>query len=168
MGNIITIELDQADIRILSAMQENSRVGLEALSEIASLSVASVQRRLKHLRDKKIVIKDISILDPDKVSQSMSFIVMVEMERERPEQIDAFVEEEKIFRIAATIWVEKSSQKSIVIGKSGQKLKLVGQNARQDLEQSLDKKVFLQLWVKVKSGWSDSEKLLTQFGYDDQ
>jgi Lrp/AsnC family leucine-responsive transcriptional regulator len=92
MGNIITMELDQADIRILSAMQDNSRVGLEALSEIASLSVASVQRRLKHLRDKKIVIKDISVLDPEKVGQSMSFIVMVEMERERPDQIDAFVE----------------------------------------------------------------------------
>ena len=47
------MELDQADIRILSAMKDNSRVGLEELSEIAYLSVASVQRRLKHLRDKK-------------------------------------------------------------------------------------------------------------------
>ena len=92
MGNYFTMELDQADLRILSAIQDNSRIGLEALSEIASLSVASVQRRLKHLRDKKVVIKDISILDPEKVGQSMSFIIMVELERERPDQIDAFSE----------------------------------------------------------------------------
>ena len=84
------MELDQADIRILNAIQQNSRIGLEALSEKAALSVASVQRRLKHLRDKKVVVKDVAILDPDKVGQSMSFIVMVEMERERPDQIDAF------------------------------------------------------------------------------
>jgi len=84
------MEIDQADLRILSAIQENSRIGLEALSEIASLSVASVQRRLKQLRDKQVIIKDISILDPEKLDQSMSFIVMVEMERERTDQIDAF------------------------------------------------------------------------------
>ena len=82
--------LDRADMHILSAMQENARIGLEALSEIASLSVASTQRRLKRLRDEGIIVKDISILNPDELGQSMSFIVMVEMERERPDQIDAF------------------------------------------------------------------------------
>jgi len=84
------MNLDQADISILSAIQENSRIGLEALSDIASLSVASVQRRLKHLRDNKVIVKDIAILDPDKVGQAMSFVVMVELERERPDQIDSF------------------------------------------------------------------------------
>ncbi len=84
------VNLDQADIRILSAMQGNARIGLEALSDIASLSVASVQRRLKHLRDSKVIVKDIAILDPEKVGQPMSFIVMVELERERPDQVDAF------------------------------------------------------------------------------
>ena len=84
------MKFDQADLSILNALQDNSRVGLEALSEIASLSVASVQRRLKQLRDRKVIVKDVSILDPDKLGQSMSFIVMVEMERERPDQIDSF------------------------------------------------------------------------------
>ena len=77
-------------MHILGAMQENARIGLEALSEIASLSVASTQRRLKRLRDEGIIVKDISILNPDQLGQSMSFVVMVEMERERPDQIDAF------------------------------------------------------------------------------
>lgn len=86
------LNLDQADMRILSALQENSRIGLEALSEVASLSVASVQRRLKHLRDNQVIVKDIAIVNPEKVGQPMSFIVMVELERERPDQIDAFTQ----------------------------------------------------------------------------
>ncbi|WDE01281.1 Lrp/AsnC family transcriptional regulator [Thalassomonas actiniarum] len=84
------MELDKADIRILVAVQENARIGLEALAETASLSVASVQRRLKQLRAKQIITREVAVLDPDKLGQPMSFIVMVEMERERPDQIDAF------------------------------------------------------------------------------
>jgi GTPase len=81
--------------------------------------------------------------------------------------IDAFEESPKITRIAAIIWVEKSSQKPIIIGEGGERLKIVGQKARLDLEKYLDHKVFLKLWVKVKSGWSDDEKSLRQLGYGD-
>lgn len=81
--------------------------------------------------------------------------------------IDSFEEGEKLNRIAATIWVEKSSQKPIIIGENGERLKKVGQKARLDLEKYLGKKVFLQLWVKVKSGWSGDERLLRQLGYGD-
>jgi len=81
--------------------------------------------------------------------------------------IDAFEDEPSIVRIAAVIWVEKSSQKPIVIGEGGERLKRVGQTARVDLEKYFDKKVFLKLWVKVKSGWSDDEKSLRQLGYGD-
>lgn len=81
--------------------------------------------------------------------------------------IDAYEEDEHIDRIAAIIWVEKPSQKGIVIGEGGERLKKVGQKAREDLEKYLDKKVFLKLWVKVKGGWSDDEKLLQQLGYGD-
>lgn len=80
--------------------------------------------------------------------------------------IDAFEDEPKIARISAIIWIEKSSQKPIVIGEKGERLKTVGQKARLDLEKYLDKKVFLKLWVKVKSGWSDDERSLRQLGYD--
>jgi GTP-binding protein Era len=81
--------------------------------------------------------------------------------------IDAFEDEPKIARIAAVIWVEKPSQKPIIIGEGGERLKTVGQKARLDLEKYLDKKVFLKLWVKVKTGWSDDEKSLRQLGYGD-
>lgn len=79
--------------------------------------------------------------------------------------LDQFIQEETIFKIAATIWVEKQSQKAIVIGKDGSGLKRIGTEARQDLEQLFQQKVYLQLWVKVSDNWSDTEKSLTDFGY---
>lgn len=80
--------------------------------------------------------------------------------------IDVLEEQAQIIRIAAIIWVEKSSQKAIVIGEGGIRLKHIGQQARLDLEQFFGKKIFLQLWVKVKEGWSDSEQSLRRFGYE--
>jgi len=81
--------------------------------------------------------------------------------------LDAYEDEPEIVRIAAVIWVEKKSQKSIVIGKDGSRLKEIGTRARQDLESYFDKKVFIKLWVKVKEGWSDSAQSLKTFGYDE-
>ena len=81
--------------------------------------------------------------------------------------LDSLVEEKKIIKIAGVIWVEKDSQKSIVIGKQGRVLKEVGTKARIDMEKLFDIKVFLQLWVKVKEGWSDDVSSLKRFGYSD-
>lgn len=79
--------------------------------------------------------------------------------------IEAFEEDEKIIKISAIIWVERDSQKSIVIGKGGALLKKVGEQSRRDMEQFFEKKVFLKTWVKVKSNWSDDDAALEQFGY---
>lgn len=79
--------------------------------------------------------------------------------------IDAFEEEEHIIRIAAIIWVARDGQKSIVIGKNGVRLKAMSTQARMDMENYFEKKVFLNTWVKVKSGWSDDEQSLNQLGY---
>ncbi len=81
--------------------------------------------------------------------------------------IDQFVQDGELKRISATIWVERKSQKGMVIGKQGRTLKLVGSEARRNLQQLYDNKVFLQLWVKVKDGWSDDERALQSFGYQD-
>lgn len=69
--------------------------------------------------------------------------------------------------IAATIWVERDGQKAIIIGKNGQGLKEIGTVARQDMEKLFGEKIFLQLWVKVKSGWSDDVRALRSLGYVD-
>ncbi|MFP4343846.1 MAG: GTPase Era [Anaerolineales bacterium] len=68
--------------------------------------------------------------------------------------------------IGARIWVERESQKPIIIGKGGQKLKKIGTTARQELERFVGGKVFLDLWVKVKPKWRDQEARLRELGYD--
>ena len=81
-------------------------------------------------------------------------------------EIESYKEEPAIDRIAATIYVSRESQKGIVIGHKGEKLKRVGQLAREDLEEFLDKKVFLQLFVKVSDDWRNNERQLRRFGYE--
>ena len=81
-------------------------------------------------------------------------------------EIDSYKEEPNIDRISATIYVARDSQKGIVIGHKGEKLKRVGQQARQDMEQFLGKKVFLQLFVKVNDDWRNSDRQLRRFGYE--
>lgn len=83
-------------------------------------------------------------------------------------EIEQFKEEDGLLRIGALIWVERQSQKKIVIGKGGERLKEIGSMARKDMERLFGEKVFLQLWVKVKEGWSDNERLLSSLGYRDE
>ncbi|RMX15435.1 GTPase Era [Vandammella animalimorsus] len=85
--------------------------------------------------------------------------------------IDRFLEEpgrqvQRMVRIAASIVVERESHKAMVIGEKGERLKRIGTEARQDLERLLDAKVFLELWVKVRSGWSDDAARLRAYGYE--
>ena len=81
-------------------------------------------------------------------------------------EIDSYREEPTIDRIMATIYVSRDSQKGIIIGHRGERLKKVGTAARIDLEKFLNKKVFLQLQVKVDSDWRNSDRRLTKFGYN--
>jgi len=82
-------------------------------------------------------------------------------------EIEKFTNDGKMLDIAAVIWVERDNQKAIIIGKGGAKLKDMGTKARIDMEKMFEQKVFLQLWVKVKSGWSDDERALNSLGYID-
>lgn len=81
-------------------------------------------------------------------------------------EIERFIHEGNLRSIHALIWVEKASQKPIVIGKQGSLLKEVGREARKDMQTLFDSKIFLQLWVKVKEGWADDERALRSLGYD--
>ena len=81
--------------------------------------------------------------------------------------IDRFEEEEGgLRRIAATIVVERDAHKGMVIGASGERLKRIGSEARQELQTLLDARVHLELWVKVRSGWADDEQHLRSYGYE--
>lgn len=79
--------------------------------------------------------------------------------------VEEFKEEPKIIRIRATILVERNTQKGIVIGHKGEPLKKLGTQARKDIERFFDKKVFLQLYVKVEKDWRNREIMLKKFGY---
>lgn len=82
-------------------------------------------------------------------------------------EIEEFKELDNIIHISALILVERDSQKSIVIGNKGERLKLIGSEARKDIEVLFDKKVMLKIWVKVKSGWSDDDRALRSLGFQD-
>lgn len=83
-------------------------------------------------------------------------------------EIDEFKDEEKILRISALIYVMRDSQKQILIGKGGSAIKNVGIAARRDLEIFFGKKVFLQTFVKVKEDWRDNDRLLKEWGYENE
>ena len=80
--------------------------------------------------------------------------------------IESFREEGDLTTIHANIFVERDGQKRIVIGKQGQRLKQIGQDARKDIETLLQQKVMLHLWVKVRKGWTNNANLLKQLGYE--
>ena len=80
-------------------------------------------------------------------------------------QIEEFKEEGALVRIHAVIFTEKESQKAILIGAKGQKMKQMGQAAREDLERFLGKKVYLELWVKTLKNWKKDERELRRLGF---
>ena len=81
-------------------------------------------------------------------------------------EIEKFELDGNLHRIAARIFVDKTSQKSIVIGQNGAMLKKIGKESRETIEGFLETKVFLELWVKVRHGWSDDKRALASLGYD--
>ena len=82
--------------------------------------------------------------------------------------IEAFKDEGSLISIRAEIFCEKASHKGIIVGKGGEELKRVGSYARADLEAIFGTKVFLDLWVKVKENWRDSQRGITDFGYSEE
>ena len=81
-------------------------------------------------------------------------------------EVESFIEEERLIRINAVIYVERDSQKGIIIGKGGAALKRVGSQARRDIEAFFGKQVFLELFVKVDRDWRSSQSRLRHYGYD--
>jgi GTP-binding protein Era len=94
------------------------------------------------------------------LGEELPYSVTVEIERFK-------VEADGLFHINGLILVERDGQKKMVIGNKGEKLKTIGTEARMDMERLFETRVFLELWVKVKSGWADDERALRSLGYGD-
>jgi GTPase len=98
--------------------------------------------------------------------------ILLRYQKEIPYSVEVeaeeFIEDEKLLRVRAVIHVNRDSQKGIIIGHQGKALKVVGHDARVDMEEFFGKKVFLEIFVKVTKGWREQDKKLRDFGYDMQ
>ncbi len=104
---------------------------------------------------KEIIREKILLLTKDEIPHSTAIV------------IDKFEESEKLIKIKATIHVEQESQKGIIIGKKGSMLKMIGTKAREDIENMVENKVFLELFVKVTKNWRKDKNALKEFGYQE-
>ena len=100
------------------------------------------------------------------VREKLTLMLHQEMPYGLTVQVERMVQETNGVTINAVIWVERDSQKGIAVGKNGSVLKKVGRAARLDIEKLLGQRVFLELWVKVKTNWADNEKDLMSLGYE--
>ena len=144
----------------LSAFKKNHTNGLRKLI-------------LKHLPQQEALFESDYVTDRSQRFVVAEFIrekLMRNLSNELPYdltvEIEKFDLDGQMYRIAARIFVEKPSQKSIVIGDKGKMLKQIGEESRISIEGYLESKVFLELWVKVRQGWSNNKRALASLGYD--
>ena len=161
---------------LLPTIDRYSKLGnFEEIIPISALNGENVEHLLsqlfKHLDEGPMFYPEDQISDQPERSIAAEMIrekLILSTEEEMPYStavvIDRFEEAEKIYRIFASIFVERDSQKAIVIGKGGQKLKEIGTEARKDLEAFFGRKIFLELHVTVKKHWRDDEGTLRTLG----
>ncbi len=141
------------------------RQGLEALQ----------QAIIEHLPEREALYENDELTDRSERFLAAEMVreqLMLHLEEELPfattVEIEAFTERaDGRAEIHAVIWVEREGQKAIVIGAGGAMLKIVGSSARQAMQRLFNRGVHLQLWVKVRAGWSDNENDLRRLGYSD-
>lgn len=128
---------------------------------------------LKHLPQQEALFESDYVTDRSQRFVVAEFIrekLMRNLSNELPYdltvEIEKFDLDGQMYRIAAKIFVEKPSQKSIVIGDKGKMLKQIGEESRVSIEGFLERKVFLELWVKVRQGWTNDKRALASLGYD--
>ncbi len=139
----------------------------ENLERLMELMVERLPPAQPHFSADQITDKSMRFLAAEIVREKLFRVLTQELPYSVTVNIDHYKEESDITRISATIWVERKSQKGIVIGKKGALLKKIGTLARGDLEHLIDSRVYLQLWVKVREDWADNEQALAAFGYSD-
>lgn len=137
------------------------------LDELEKLIMALLPERDLIYPEDQVTDRSERFLAAEIVREKLTRRLGDELPYELTVEIERYEEKPTITKIYAIIWVERLTQKNIVIGKDGEMLKKVGTDARIDIEKLLGQKVYLQLWVKVKKGWSDSERALQSLGFND-
>lgn len=137
----------------------------ENLEHLERFIVDQLPIAVPQFPDDQLTDKSMRFIVAEIVREKLFRVLTKELPYSITVSVDHYKVEPDITRISATIWVERKSQKAIVIGKQGNLLKKTGSLARSDIERLVDGKVYLQLWVKVREDWADDERSLAAFGY---
>ncbi len=140
----------------------------ENLDHLMEFIAQQLPPGVPHFPDDQLTDKSMRFIAAEIVREKLFRMLTQELPYSLTVNVEHYKEEADLVRISASIWVERKSQKGIIIGRGGSLLKKIGSEARADLERLLDCKVFLQLWVKVREDWSDDERSLAAFGYSDE
>lgn len=151
---------DFADIIPLSASHADNVAALEE-------TISKYLPEGPHLYpDEQVTDKNIRFQIAELIREKLIQATEQEVPYSTTVEIEHLIEKDNMIDISAIIWVERDGQKPIVIGKNGERLKMIGTKARRDIERLINQKVFLRLWVKVKDRWTDNEKALKSFGFE--
>ncbi len=163
--------------RLLPLIDESrERFGFEAIVPVSALGGYNVDELYKEILSRLPVAP--KCFPDDQVTDKSTRFIVTELVREQlfrqlgeelpyvtAVKIEQYDEQADRIHIQADIWVEKDSHKGILIGKQGQRLKSIGTNARREIEKLVDRKVHLELWVRVRKGWRDDSAALEGLGY---
>ena len=152
---------DFASVHMVSALK---RQGLEPLVE--SVLKLLPQQPALYAED-EITDKSQRFLAGELLREQLMRQLGAELPYATTVEIERFAEDGNLLRIGAVIWVERESQKAIVIGKGGTRLREIGTKSRIQMERMFDNKVFLETWVRVREGWSGDASALKAFGYNE-
>ena len=159
--NWLAEQLPQAEIVPISALQGQNLDTLEAL-------VGERLPESEHFYpEDQITDRSSRFLAAELIREKIMRQLGAELPYQITVEIEEFKQEGRVLHIHGLILVERDGQKKIIIGDKGERIKRIGQDARKDMETMFDSKVMLNLWVKVKGGWSDDERALRSLGYLD-
>ncbi|MDX2464500.1 MAG: GTPase Era [Porticoccus sp.] len=139
----------------------------QQLDELESAIQKYIPEAIHYFPEEQITDRSQRFLVAELVREKITRQLGAEVPYEVAVEIEVFKYEGKVCHINALILVEREGQKKIIIGDKGSRLKKIGQDARLDMERLLGSKVMLNLWVKVRRGWSDDERALRSLGYED-
>jgi len=154
-------KLEFAEIIPLSALRNTN------LDRLEQLIVARIPPGQHMYPEDQITDRSSRFMAAEIVREKITRQLGDELPYEMAVEIEEFKQEGNLLNISALILVERDGQKRILIGDKGERIKLIGIEARKDMEKLFDMKIMLKLWVKVKSGWSDDERALRSLGYND-
>jgi GTP-binding protein Era len=158
---VLSKKLNIAEIIPLSALRN---VNLDRLEQ---LIIDRMPEGMHMYPEDQITDRSSRFMAAEIVREKITRQLGDELPYEMAVEIEEFKQEGNLLNISALILVERDGQKRILIGDKGERIKLIGTDARKDMEKLFDMKIMLKLWVKVKSGWSDDERALRSLGYND-